>query len=420
MAIRLKVARTAKDLDDVFRLRYEVYVKEKGRFTSGNIADDPRIVDRFDAIPWAANIIAYDNDTSIACLRVNKDSEIGLPSETHLDFSSIRARIKAECEAAANGIEPVIVSGGMLAIKEKWRNRRSLIFALFKTAFGVMHNLGATHVIASISEETLSLYGRIGFDKVGETEWKESIGDSLIPMLAPMDKVINWAFGEVNSTVTPFWLMNFSGRFEWLLLSPGEVLFYQNDRAENAYAIENGWISISRSDQDGNEMVLSNLSKGALFGELAIFDEEPRSATAMAITNVELIVIHRKDMLEMIRQSPEQMGHILHHFSKRLRAQDDMTMVQAFAPQTSRIIFSLGKLWESAVIDRKNSDIRVAKVGSDQIALYAHAKVEEVISVLEEEKLRGNLEYGKTIVRFFRAPSNNNQLEIQANTAKQK
>ena len=183
MAIRLKVARTAQDLDDVYALRYDVFVEEKGRFSSAHIESCPRIVDRFDAIPYATNIIAYDQDVAIACMRVNKDSEIGLPSEIHLDFSATREKIKQEC--LDKGVKPVIVSGGMLAIRENWRNRRNVIFALFKTAVGVMYSFEATHVIASISEETRSLYGRIGFKQVDTPQWKDEIGDALIPMLAP-------------------------------------------------------------------------------------------------------------------------------------------------------------------------------------------------------------------------------------------
>ncbi|MCP4342683.1 MAG: cyclic nucleotide-binding domain-containing protein, partial [Desulfobulbaceae bacterium] len=402
MTIRLKIARTEKELDDVFKLRYNVYVEERKKFAPAQ-TKDPRIVDRFDALPDVVNAIAYYNDTAIAAMRINRDSAIGLPAEEYFDFSEVRARLHEE-SLQKDGVDPVIVGGSMLAIHKEWRNRRNVIFALFRTASGVMKSWDATHVIGSISQETLSLYGRIGFEAIGEGCWDESVGDSLVPILASYDKVFDWTFGGISSTIGPFWSDNFCGRFERLLLSPGDVLFSQGDLAEEAYAIDEGWISISRTDISENEMVLANLSKGALFGELAILDDEPRSATATAITNVGLIVLGRDHMLDILKQHPEKMRQLLRHFSRRVRDLDDLAMVQAFAPQASRVAFALNQLWQEAVTDRKDPSVRIAKIGPAQIAKSAQVREPEVLLVLETEKLKGHLDYGQKIIRFFRSP----------------
>lgn len=404
MSIRLIIARTAKELDDVFKLRYEVYVLEKGRFSSNDSSNDSllRIVDQFDTIPDTANIIAYDNDIPVACMRVNKDSDIGLPAEIHFDYSLSRKNIALEYQQKNK--KPVIVSGGMLAIKAGSRNRRNIIHAMFKTSASIMHGFSATHVMASISEETLSLYGRIGFEVLGEASWCDSIGDSLIPVLAPFEKVFKWSFGDVYTHNNSIWRDAIKHDYERLILSTGEVLFYQDDNANNAYVVEEGWVSVSRIDKEGNEMVLSNLSKGELFGEMALFDHQPRSATVTALTNVEVNVIPRKYLLEMIKENPEQMGQLLSYFSKRLRDMGNQTMMHVFAPQTARIQFELQKLWRSAVPDRKISDTRIAKIGPMEIARCAHARHEDVISILDLEKKQGKIEYGKKNIRFYKEP----------------
>ena len=410
MSIKLIVARTAKELDDVFKLRYEVYVLDKGRFSldSSSNENKSRIVDRFDTIPGVANIIAYDNNNPVACMRVNKDSDIGLPAEIHFDFSSARKKVAQDCKKKQ--ITPVIVSGGMLAIREGSRNRRNIIHAMFKIAASIMRGFGATHVMASISEETLSLYGRIGFEVIGGANWCESIGDNLVPMLAPFEKVFKWSFGDVYGNGDYIWLDGVNDYFERIVLSTGEVLFYQGDTADHAYVIEEGWMSISRTDKDDNEMVLSNISKGELFGELALFDHKPRSATATALTNVEVNVIPRKHLLEMIKENPEKMGKLLSYFAKRLRDMGDQAMMQVFAPQTARIQFELKKLWQSASPDRKRSDARIAKVGPKQIARSAHVHIEDVVTSLEHEKTEGNLEYSQKMIRFFKTPIINDEL----------
>jgi len=417
MAVRLKVARTARELDDVFKLRYEVYVRERGKFSPSDDEIGDRIIDQFDAIPDTINIIAYneENDQAIACMRINKDSEIGLPAEKHFDFSAARNELEQRRNHFSSDIapkgtkKPTLVSGSMLAIRQEWRNRRNVIFALFKTVAGVMHSMGATHVIGAISAETSSLYGRMGFSMLGEPRWIESVGDELTPMLAPFDKVLTWAYGDISEDNIPFWLINYSFRFERLLLSAGEVLFYEDDRGKDAYAIDDGWIAISRKTYDresgkSQEIVLANLPRPSLLGELALFDDEPRAATATAITNAELIVIGRKQLYSILQDNPDKMKDIICHFTRRVRETGDM-VIQAHAPHAVRVDFALNKLWHAAPPDRKNPDTRIAKVGPAQIALSARVLEDDVVNILDTYREEGLLEYGRKSIRFFRMPS---------------
>jgi len=410
MAIRLKLARTAQELDDVFRLRYDVYVAERGKFATD--PRNPRIVDHFDTMPDVANVVAYDGDLAVAAMRINRDTSIGLPAEAYFDFSEIRQRLQQEGDERRESIN--IVGGSMLAIRSEYRNRRNVIFALFKEAAGVMYSWGATHVIGSVRADTLSLYHRIGFESMAEPRFNEVIGDHLIPILAPFDKVFEWTFGAISTKVSHFWLDKFSPDFERLLLAPGEILFRQGDVAENAYAVDDGWISISRTDPEGNEMVLANLSKGALFGEVAIFDGERRSATATALVNTELISIDRDHLLETTRRNPEKMDQLLEHFAKRIRQTDELAMVLAFAPQTRRVEKVLEELWQSSVPDRKNPDVRVARVGPQQVAKKAQVREADVRGVLEIRKAQGCLDYGDRIIRFYCDPMVDAKPDIQA------
>ncbi len=405
MPIKLKVASTAQELNDVFKLRYSVYVLEKKRFRP-SMHGDEHIVDQFDAIPDAVNFIAYSGDSAIATMRLNKDSEIGLPAEEYFDFSKIRDQLNEGYRSGNTG-KPLLGSGSMLAIHKDWRHRRDVIFALFKLAAGVAHDWGVTHGIGSISQETFSLYSKIGFEAIDDPKWNDRVNDTLLPIYVPYQRVFDWTFGDISEEISPFWLENFCGQYERLLLSPGDILFSQGEKALNAYAIDEGWISISRKDDDGNEMVFAHLSKGALFGELAILDNEPRSATATAITNVELVVLESDRLLEAIRLHPEKMGELLRHFSKRLRDLDNLAMVQAFAPMGDKMQYALNQLWSSAAIDKNNPDTRIAKVGVTQIAQLAQVTEQDVLWMLESEKIKGHLSFGKNFVKFFQMPVDN-------------
>lgn len=414
MPIRIKVAKTARELDDVFNFRYRVFVEERGKF-EGKGADNPRVVDHFDAVPGVTNVVAYQGSEVIASMRINPDSDIGLPAEHYFDFSDTRRELIDEYRSNTDPDipdSPVIVGCSMLAVHENWRNRRNVIFSLFKAATGIIYSWGATHVICSISEETLSLYGRLGFKTIAEAEWNESVSDHMVPILAPFDRIFEWTFGQISKTVDHFWLDNFCGQFERILLSPGEVLFYQNDPAEHTYAIDEGWIAISREDPNGNEMVLANLSRGALFGELAVFDGERRSAKASALVNTELISIESSDMFEILKQNPENMAQLLKHFAKRMRDTDNLAMIQAFAPQTGRVEYALSQLWQSATPSKGNPDQRSIKVGPQQIARTARVREDEVRNVLELKKAEGILDYGENIIRFAFAPEDEKMAKL--------
>ncbi|MBR9912420.1 MAG: cyclic nucleotide-binding domain-containing protein [Gammaproteobacteria bacterium] len=416
MAIRIKVASTARELDDVYRLRHEVYVEEKRRFESSSHLDSgQRITDKFDAMPGVYNIVAYAGDEIIGALRINKDSEVGLPAEQYFDYSALRRRTLEEHQqenAAHRGTPPCIVGVGMLAISRDWRNRRNVLYSIFKSGIGLIHTLDGTHIICSISAETLSLYGRLGFEQLGGPKWVESVHDHMIPLVANFDTVFQWAFGEISKKVDHFWLDNFCGQFERVLLSPGEVLFEQNDAAEHAYAVDEGLISISRKDPESNEMVLANLSCGALFGELAIFDGEKRSAKATALVNTELISIERSQMFDSLKAHPENLVQLLRHFAQRVRETDNLAMVQAFAAHTSKVSFALEKLWQTAEPDRKNPEWRTVKIGPAQLAKTANVTEDEVRQDLEMRQAQGLLQYGEKIIRFMQEPSEGSVLRV--------
>jgi len=399
------------ELDDVFKLRYDVYVTEQSKFSEKRATSDGRIVDHFDTLPGVANIVAYDGDVAVASFRVNRDSSIGLAPEKYFDFAHVRKDISVSGE---KGQYPsCIVSGSMLAIREKWRHQRKVILALFRKTTAVMQGWGATHVFGAASADTFSLYGRLGFHSVAEEQWVESIGDSLVPMMAPFDKVSTWAFGQINPTVRHFWLDNYSGQFETILLSPGEVLFQESDEAKHAYSVYKGSVTISRDGPDGTDFQIAHLSQGTLFGELAMFDGEPRLATATATMNTEVIAIEYDHLLEVIHRDSDKMNQLLLHFTDRLRQIDQLAMVQSFAPQTSRVAFELHELWNTARPEKEHSATRIVQIDAGQIARRARVRESEVRRVLETGRAAGRLDYGDNVLRFFKEPDNDDNIHTE-------
>ncbi len=398
MATVVKVARTAQELDDVLWLRHEVYVLEDGKFGGSSLPSE-RIVDRFDALPTVANIIAYDEGVPAGTLRINLDSGAGLPAEEYYDFCEFRG------DASSKSYEPnklKFASGGMLAIREKWRRRRDVIQALFKTAIGMLNHWGVSHMIASVNYETVSIYRRLGFQPLEEAIWIDSIGNKIVPMGASFETVFDWAFSDLlDSDLNKYWLDTFSSHFERLLLAPGEIIFEEGENASHAYIVDNGWVAISRKDPEEREFTLATLSKGALIGELALIDHQARSASAVACTHTELIQLDQESFFNTINDKPDRLYELLKAFAQRLRRTDDLAMVMAYAPQTERIIFALSELRRSARPDPKVERSFVAKIGPSVLAKSAGVREYEVRRLLELEKTKGVLDYGEKYIRFY-------------------
>ena len=70
----------------------------------------------------------------------------------------------------------------------------------------------------------------------------------------------------------------------------GQALFVEGDRAERVFLLQRGWVIVSCVGAGGREVVLGVSGPGDVIGELSAFDEQPRSATAVAADDVEAVV----------------------------------------------------------------------------------------------------------------------------------
>ncbi len=98
----------------------------------------------------------------------------------------------------------------------------------------------------------------------------------------------------------------------------GEVIFTEGDLGTEMFIIQEGEVQIVK--RIGNTShVLSQLEKGDFFGEMAVLENAPRSADAVATSDVKLIAINGSRFDEMLRRNPEIAVRIMRKYSKRLR-----------------------------------------------------------------------------------------------------
>src|ERR671916_478067 len=103
-----------------------------------------------------------------------------------------------------------------------------------------------------------------------------------------------------------------------LSFQAGDLIFSQGDLGTDMFIIQEGEVDIIK--HIGNEAhLLSHLEKGDFFGEMALMENTPRTADALAKTDVKVVAINGSRFDEMLRKNPEIAVRIIRKYSKRLR-----------------------------------------------------------------------------------------------------
>ena len=101
-----------------------------------------------------------------------------------------------------------------------------------------------------------------------------------------------------------------------------DVVLMEEEAGTALFVIVKGKVKVTRSSNDGREVILTILSESDFFGEMAILDGLTRSATVTAIEDSELFLIQRDDFLNLLREFPEISISLLQELTKRLRTAD--------------------------------------------------------------------------------------------------
>lgn len=105
--------------------------------------------------------------------------------------------------------------------------------------------------------------------------------------------------------------------------SAGQVIFHLGDPGGLLYIITRGKVKISHSTPEGHEALLAIMGAGDFFGELALLDDSPRSATAEALETTETLTLHREEFLRFLNSNPGFANHVLQTLSHRIRNLND-------------------------------------------------------------------------------------------------
>lgn len=103
----------------------------------------------------------------------------------------------------------------------------------------------------------------------------------------------------------------------------GSVILFENDPGDSLYIVRQGRVKVVLIGEDGREIILGVLGPGEHFGELSLIDQQPRSATVIAMEDASLLILHRDDFRRRVEASPAVAWSLLTELSRRLRRADE-------------------------------------------------------------------------------------------------
>ncbi len=139
----------------------------------------------------------------------------------------------------------------------------------------------------------------------------------------------------------------------------GEVLFHQGDPGDSLFIVSTGAVKIVLPSEEGDEAILTSIRPGSFFGELALLDDAPRSATAVAMEPTETLVLRREAFRALIDTSPAARDALLAALAGELRRLTAHVEELHFLDMTGRLAALLARLAQESGIPADDGSIRL-------------------------------------------------------------
>jgi CRP-like cAMP-binding protein len=159
------------------------------------------------------------------------------------------------------------------------------------------------------------------------------------------------------------------------LVAAGQKVFSEGDAGDAAYLIDTGRIAIFKH-VEGKKIVLATLVKGAIFGEMAMVDDGPRMASAVALESSVLVAIPRQMFQQRLEGLDGFNRNLLHMLINNLRNVHKVYMAR---PRTVADV-------SRTLLDLLDQNKRyTATVGADQFSPEVERKIKELLAAIEKQ-----------------------------------
>jgi len=168
--------------------------------------------------------------------------------------------------------------------------------------------------------------------------------------------------------------------------SAGQVIFREGDQSDTCYVVSSGHARALREHGDGRTIALARFGPGDIFGELAMFDDESRSATVEALDDLHALAILGNDMRRLLREHPDIAVKLVIALGRRLRAANERLARQSFQTVQSRVASVLiGLIEQQKAEGGGDRDVLVTATQAElaQLAGSSRESASRFLAVLE-------------------------------------
>jgi CRP-like cAMP-binding protein len=169
-------------------------------------------------------------------------------------------------------------------------------------------------------------------------------------------------------------------------ISAGEVVFREGDYSNSCYVISSGHASAVREHPAGRAITLARFGPGDVFGELAMLDDERRSATVQAMDELDALMIPGEVMRRLLRERPEIAVRMVVSLGQKLRQTNERLVGQSFQTVQTRVAKALTELIDAAQAEGSAGGEVVIKGTQAELARLAGSSRESAsrfLAVLE-------------------------------------
>jgi len=170
-----------------------------------------------------------------------------------------------------------------------------------------------------------------------------------------------------------------------LTVDTGKIIFKEGDIGTHMYIIKSGSIKISKS-LDDKELILTVLKNGDFFGEMALVSNISRTATATAVATTKLVVLNRKNFIEMVQKNGNIALNIIDKLCKRI--QHTNQQLQLLAEKDTLGLFAQNLFYSFNSEDAFNNTISYLDFFRD-MTLNLEIPQQSINQILESFKDKG-------------------------------
>jgi CRP/FNR family transcriptional regulator len=167
---------------------------------------------------------------------------------------------------------------------------------------------------------------------------------------------------------------------------PGQAVFREGDSSDTCYVVRSGHARAVREHGDGRTITLATFGPGDIFGELALFEDERRSATVEALEALGVVAVLGPDMRRLMVEHPQIATRLVIALGRRLRESNERLSRQSFQTVQSRVAAVLGELVAKAVAEgAEPAEVAVIATQADlaQLAGSSRESASRFLAVLE-------------------------------------